>query len=100
MKNTEQIIRSGLLEQFVLGLTTKEENKQIRTYIEQYPELREHLYSVRLAMDKIVSQYNIPQKKAEHPTQKHTTTNIKSWLNQLVFFMVILTILIQLTLLF
>lgn len=59
MKNKDEILESGILEQYVLGLTTLEENTRVEGYISQYPELREHLDAVERAMETIAHQQAI-----------------------------------------
>ena len=40
MKDKESILQSGLLEQYVLGLTTPEQNKEVESYAQAYPEIK------------------------------------------------------------
>jgi len=98
MKNSKQIIRSGIVEQFVLGLTTDAENIQVKNYIKKYPEIREHAICVRQAMEKIVQQYDIPPRRKPVETfVGGSTSSQRSWLNTLMFVLVLITLIIQIT---
>lgn len=58
--NKDQLIKSGLLEQYVLGLTTPAENRQIEDIAARYPEIQEEIESMREALDQYVNQHSIP----------------------------------------
>lgn len=53
----EDIRNEGLLEYYVLGLLSEEDNKRVESYLQQYPELSADLRSIQLAMQ----QYSISQ---------------------------------------
>ena len=59
MKSKEQILDSGIIEQYALGLTTEDENILVETYLSNYPELRDHLDSIERAMEIIAHQQAI-----------------------------------------
>lgn len=48
------IISGGLLELYVAGATTAEENRQVEVWAEQYPEVREEIESLQEAMESYV----------------------------------------------
>ena len=58
--NKEKFLNSGLLEQYVLGLTTVEENKLVEHYADTFPEVREELRSLKGAMDAYVADHISP----------------------------------------
>lgn len=95
MKNTNQIIKSGIIEQFVLGLTTDEENKQIRQYLQDFPELNEYIISVRRTMDAIVNQYDIPSREVRQMDTAKSSGKMKTWLNKMLFIMIFITLVIN-----
>ncbi len=49
----EDILESGLIEQYVLGLMSTEEIAQLEPYFEQYPELVEYRLAIEQTMEKI-----------------------------------------------
>lgn len=59
MKNKEEILESGILEQYVLGLTTDVENEKVESYLSQYPELKDHVDAVERAMETLAHQQAI-----------------------------------------
>ncbi|MGA1582260.1 MAG: anti-sigma factor [Saprospiraceae bacterium] len=56
----DQLIKSGLLEQYVLGLTTPEENSHIEEIAGRDPEVQEEIEAMRQALDQYVNQQSIP----------------------------------------
>ncbi len=56
----EQFLSSGLLEQYVLGLTSPEETKEVEAYIKKYPELQEEVEGMRHAIEQYALQHSIP----------------------------------------
>ena len=59
MSSKEEILDSGILEQYALGLTTEEENLMVASYLVQYPDLKEHLDTIERAMEIIAHQQAI-----------------------------------------
>ena len=51
--NLQDYINSGILEQYCLGLLSKDEAKQVEGYSLQYPELSAELYSIDQALEKL-----------------------------------------------
>lgn len=93
MKSKEQIIKSGILEQFVLGLTTEDENLDVRKYLIQYPELEERISSIHYSMDNIAAHYGIPNKKKDNQVVKQSKVN--QFLKALFTLLVFATVIIQ-----
>jgi anti-sigma-K factor RskA len=56
----EQLLESGLLEQYVLGLTTEEESQVVEELAAQHEEVRVELSLLRQAMDRYATQHGIP----------------------------------------
>ena len=48
----QQYISSGVLELYVLGMTTEQETAQVADMLLQYPELREELNAIELSLEK------------------------------------------------
>ena len=72
MISKNEILESGLLEQFVLGLTTDQETELVRNYIAEYPELKEHLNIMERAMENIALKHAIvpPEELKEQTLRK------------------------------
>jgi anti-sigma-K factor RskA len=58
--NKEQFLKTGLLEQFALGLTDAEESVLVERYLQQFPELQDELYAMQKALEQYAQQYTIP----------------------------------------
>lgn len=63
MKDKDYILNSGLLEQYILGLTTPEENREVERYAELYPDIQEELHAMGRAMEEYAKQFAIPAPK-------------------------------------
>ncbi len=50
--NSNEIISSGILEQYVLGFTSPEENADIMRWAKQYPEVAIEIKAIQFAMEK------------------------------------------------
>jgi hypothetical protein len=59
MKSKEQILDSGILEQYALGLTSEDENREVSQFLDQYPDLKDHLDAIERAMEIIAQQQAI-----------------------------------------
>lgn len=57
--NSKEYIESGILELFALGELSEQEAKEVEFLIEQYPELREDLYQIELAMESFYAQVKV-----------------------------------------
>ncbi len=55
-----KFISSGLLEQYVLGLTTLEESKEVEAYLEAFPELKEEVNAMEEALMRYAASQSIP----------------------------------------
>lgn len=56
----EHFLSSGLLEQYALGLTTPEENREVERYLEAYPELNAEVEGMRKAISQYAHRHSIP----------------------------------------
>ncbi|MEM9849279.1 MAG: anti-sigma factor [Bacteroidota bacterium] len=59
MKEQDKILNSGMLEQYVLGLLEAEEMAEVESYMEKYPELKQHVESVQEVMEQVLLQNGI-----------------------------------------
>ena len=59
MKEQDKILNSGILEQYVLGLLEEEEEAEVESYLEKYPELRVHVDGVQEVMEQVLLQNGI-----------------------------------------
>lgn len=55
----EKFLKSGLLEQYVLGLTDEVESEEVERFAEAFPEVRSEIESMRKAMDEYARQYAV-----------------------------------------
>ncbi|WP_367388738.1 anti-sigma factor [Lewinella sp. LCG006] len=69
--NKQQFLNSGLLEQFVLGLTSPEEDKIVQQYLHKFPELNNELNALHQAMDQYALQHAIPPPKSQYPAEAY-----------------------------
>lgn len=53
----EKFLKSGLLEQYVLGLTDEEESREVERYAEAFPEIKAEIDGLRRAMDEYARHY-------------------------------------------
>lgn len=53
MKTAQEVLQSGLIEQYVLGLTSPAENQQIEAYIKRFPELKEFKSKMEMTMERM-----------------------------------------------
>jgi len=56
----KQFLASGLIEQYVLGLTSEEENRLVEHFVENYPDIRAKLAALQSSVENYASQYAIP----------------------------------------
>ena len=63
MKDKDYILNSGLLEQYVLGLTNPEESREVEHYASIYPEVKMELHAMGHAMEQYARQFSIPAPK-------------------------------------
>lgn len=49
--NKEDIISSGLLELYALGLTSAEEARQVEEWVNQYPEIKQELDAIEVSLE-------------------------------------------------
>lgn len=67
--NKEQFLNSGLLEQFVLGLTSPEEDQIVQENLDRFPELSNELIDLHQAMEQYALQHSIPPPKSQYSAQ-------------------------------
>lgn len=56
----ERFLSSGLLEQYVLGLTSPEENEEVERYLEAFPELQAEIDAMRHALEQYAMEQSVP----------------------------------------
>jgi anti-sigma-K factor RskA len=56
----DRFLSSGLLEQFVLGLTTPEETREVKRHLEAFPELKPEVEAMRKALEQYAMQQSVP----------------------------------------
>jgi len=61
--NKERFLASGLIEQYVLGLTTPDETQEVERYAKAYPEVQAELDALRGAIEQYAAQYAVPPSK-------------------------------------
>ena len=59
MMNKDQLLSSGLLEQYVLGLTDEEESQLVEEYAARYEEIRVELSLMQQAMEHYAAQHSV-----------------------------------------
>ncbi|PBQ33500.1 hypothetical protein CNR22_17530 [Sphingobacteriaceae bacterium] len=64
MKNIKEFLESGILELYILGLTSEEENLSIRKWATSYPEIHEELDAITEAL-LTVAQEKVPAPKSD-----------------------------------
>ena len=60
MMDKDRFYKSGLIEQYVLGLTTEEENAEVEKYAEAYPEVKQEIREMRSAIESYAQKHAIP----------------------------------------
>ena len=69
----DKFLNSGLIEQYVLGLTDERESEEVERYAEAFPEIKTQLESMRKAMDEYARQYtNLPPEELRTRMMKGT----------------------------
>lgn len=53
----ERFLKTGLLEQYILGLTNEEESAEVERYAAAFPEIAEEIKSLRHALDQYAMKY-------------------------------------------
>lgn len=74
----EQFLNSGLLEQYVLGLTSSEEDQIVQQYLEVFPELNSEVNVLHQAMQQYAMEQSIsPPKSQHHPSLNGSSTSAR-----------------------
>ncbi|MEM1324957.1 MAG: anti-sigma factor [Bacteroidota bacterium] len=59
MNELDNIRNSGMLEQYVLGLLSKKDADKVEAYIQQYPELQQHVREIEEVMEMVLQENSI-----------------------------------------
>lgn len=84
----KQFLASGLLQQYVLGLTTPEETNLVEHFISLYPEVRKEANTLQQAMEDYAKQYAIPpprRLKKKILSEINSTPEKRRWVLQIQF---------------
>lgn len=76
-----KFLASGLLEQYVLGLTSPEENEIVEAHLEAFPELNEEVMAMHDALSRYAAMQSIPPATKRTPSlnsEKNTNKNEKN----------------------
>ncbi len=57
--NIAEYIQTGILENYVLGLTTPDENREIEKLVSQHPEIRSEIESIEHALEEYARVYSV-----------------------------------------
>jgi anti-sigma-K factor RskA len=60
MMDKEKFLASGLLEQYVLHLTTDEEDQMVELYAESFPEIAKEMEEMRNGLEQYAQKYAVP----------------------------------------
>jgi len=63
----DQILNSGLLEQYVLGLTTEEESRMVEALAAEHEEVRQELITLRRSMEQFAAEQGAPASSVKNP---------------------------------
>ncbi|MFM9949904.1 MAG: anti-sigma factor domain-containing protein [Saprospiraceae bacterium] len=74
----DQFLKSGLLEQYVLGLTTPEETATVERYIQDFPDIRSKVASLRKEIDAYTKQ-SLPNFLPPASQQVLASASIPAW---------------------
>ncbi len=74
--NIKKYIASGILEQYVLGITSDDESKEVERNAQQYSEIREEIKSIELTLERFARLQSIA-------VPKNLLSRIKSKINDL-----------------
>lgn len=58
--NKEQFLQSGLMEQYVLRITTPQEDAIVEEFAEKYPEIKSEIAQLQAAMEAYASEQSVP----------------------------------------
>lgn len=60
MMDKEKFLASGLLEQYVLRLTTPEEDQEVERFANAFPEIAKEIEEMRYSLEQYAQQYAVP----------------------------------------
>lgn len=61
--NKEEFLKSGLVEQYALGLTSPEESRLVEHFLDNYPEVRTKMNGVHKTVEQYAAKYAVPPPK-------------------------------------
>jgi anti-sigma-K factor RskA len=67
MKTAQEIIESGILEEYVLGMLSDTENQEVENYMRQYPEIQQEVFDIQESL----YQYSLQYQKTPRPELKN-----------------------------
>ncbi|MCB9284066.1 MAG: anti-sigma factor [Lewinellaceae bacterium] len=70
MMDKDQLLSSGLLEQYVLGLTDEEESRMVEEYAARYEDVRVELSLLQQAMEHYAAQHSAAAKASNAEAEK------------------------------
>jgi Uncharacterized protein conserved in bacteria len=88
--NSSDIISSGLLELYVLGLTSPDENSQVQKWITDFPEVKAELIAIEKAMENYAMSNSITPgvsikenvlNKINAPAEIHTESRVAAYIS-------------------
>lgn len=67
MKTVQEIIESGILEEYALGLLSDAQNQEVESYMRQYPEIEKEVFEIQESL----YQYSLQYQKSPRPELKN-----------------------------
>lgn len=61
--NKEEFLKSGLVEQYALGLTSPEESRLVEHFLDNYPEVRTKMNGINKTVEQYAAKYAVPPPK-------------------------------------
>jgi anti-sigma-K factor RskA len=75
--NKEKFLKSGLLEQYILGLTNEEESLEVERYAESFPEIAKEIEETQAALEQYAMQYiSMPPEELKSKVMSDIDTEI------------------------
>lgn len=81
MKTVKEIIESGILEEYVLGLLSEKESQEVESYMRQYPEIQNEVFEIQESLYQYSLQY---QKKPRAELKNEILAHIEANTNHLL----------------
>lgn len=67
MKTVQEIIESGILEEYVLGALSDTQNQEVERYMQQYPEIQHEVFEIQ----ETLYQYSLQYQESPRPELKN-----------------------------